>query len=185
MCTPCAGGRPHQTAAAKKLAKLQISDNHNSATGRRFKIQIAAAVLIQIVAQQAAPFHGVKQLARHPERAHRRAGRGRHNHRPALTTHDHTKLKNRNKRSIPTNARAMIGITTAHVASSYPSSPYADNGCGVKRPTILSRTSFNSQSQKCCVRCTIVKDGVDTWPHICRDKNASVILYGARSATRQ
>ena len=26
-----------QTAAAKKLAKLQISDNHNSATGRRFK----------------------------------------------------------------------------------------------------------------------------------------------------
>ena len=144
MCTPCAGGRPHQTAAAKKLAKLQISDNHNSATGRRFKIQIAAAVLIQIVAQQAAPFHGVKQLARYPERAHRRAGRGRHNHRPALTTHDHTKLKNRNKRSIPTNARAMIGITTAHVASSYPSSPYADNGCGVKRPTILSRTSFNS-----------------------------------------
>ena len=41
------------TAAAKKLAKLQISDNHNSATGRRFKIQIAAAVLIQIVAQHA------------------------------------------------------------------------------------------------------------------------------------
>ena len=42
------------TAATKKLAKLQISDNHNSATGRRFKIQIAAAVLIQIVAQQSA-----------------------------------------------------------------------------------------------------------------------------------
>jgi hypothetical protein len=39
------------TAAAKKLAKLQISDNHTSATGRRFTIQIAAAVLIQIVAQ--------------------------------------------------------------------------------------------------------------------------------------
>ena len=32
--------------------KLQISNNHNSATGRRFTIRIAAAVLIQIVAQQ-------------------------------------------------------------------------------------------------------------------------------------
>ena len=31
-------------------------DNHNSATGRRFKIQIAAAVLIQIVAQQPGVF---------------------------------------------------------------------------------------------------------------------------------
>jgi hypothetical protein len=27
------------TAAAKKLEKLQISDNHNPATGRRFKIR--------------------------------------------------------------------------------------------------------------------------------------------------